>query len=258
MPVREQRFHILAIAQPTEVERRKHLDDMLSSLGMHYHLVKTSPPVPRTQWHDVGFNHQKSRAVLERDLTPGEVGCFLSHRNAWKKAASADCPSLILEGDAKLDQDSRNVCQKRAARPQTWELAMLYYSKCVPSVWQQQRLDDTFRLAKFANRRAYCLAAYMVTPEGARKLLELSDNFYLPADDFVSGGWIRKDLDMFAVVPKAAGLCDVQSNRSNLEFGRQQNKNRKHKKKDNTRLLRRLELYIRELGQRYRWPRKSL
>lgn len=258
MPAQKQHYNILAIAQPAEVERRKHLDEMLSSLGLQYQLVKTSPPVPQNQWHEVGFDHEKSRSILGRDLSSGEIGCFLSHRNAWKTAAESSTPSLILEGDAKLDQDSCNVCERLTQRPTSWELAMLYYSKCIPSVWQQQRLDDTFRLAKFANRRAYCLAAYIVTPEGAQKLLEMSEHFYLPADDFVSGGWVKKDLNMFAVIPQAASLCEIQSCHSNLEVGRQKNKKRKHKQKDNTRLLRRLELYLRELGQRYRWPRKSL
>ncbi|MCG8438556.1 MAG: glycosyltransferase family 25 protein [Pseudomonadales bacterium] len=258
MPPSKQPFNILAIAQPTEIERRKHLDEMLSGLGLHYKLVRTSPPVPQNRWREAGFNHQKSKSILGRDLSPGEIGCFLSHRNAWKEAARSNQPSLILEGDAKLDQDSAKVCELLSVPTRRWELAMLYYSKCVPSVWQQQRLDETFRLAKFANRRAYCLAAYMLTPEGAKKLLELSETFHLPADDFVSGGWIKKDLDMFAVVPKAAGLCSVQSSQSNLETGRQKNKNRKHKQKDNSRTLRKIELYLRELGQRYRWPRKSL
>jgi glycosyl transferase, family 25 len=254
----EQQYNILAIAQPTEVERRQHLDEMLSSLNMHYELVKTSPPVPSNQWLEVGFNHERSRALLGRDLSCGEIGCFLSHRAAWKVAAASDRPSLILEGDAQLDKSSRDVCEMLSDGRANWELAMLYYSKCIPSVWHQQRLDNTFRLAKFANRRAYCLAAYMLTPAGAKKLVELSESFHLPADDFVSGGWIRKDLDMFAIVPKAAGLCPVQSDKSNLEDARQQNKTRKHKKKDNNRFFRRLELYLRELGQRYRPPRKSL
>lgn len=254
----EQKYNILAIAQPTEVERRQHLNEMLSSLNMRYELVKTSPPVPSNQWLEVGFNHEKSRALLGRDLSHGEIGCFLSHRTAWKVAAASDRPSLILEGDAQLDEDSRHVCEILSDENDSWELAMLYYSKCIPSVWRQRRLDNTFRLAKFANRRAYCLAAYMLTPAGAKKLVELSETFYLPADDFVSGGWIRKDLDMFAIVPKAAGLCPVQSDKSNLEDDRQKNKTRKHKKKDNNRFFRRLELYLRELGQRYRPPRKSL
>lgn len=254
----EQPYNVLGIAQPTETERRHHLDEMLSGLGMHYELVKTSPPVHQNRWQEVGFNHQKSLAMIGRDLSPGEIGCFLSHRNAWMAAAESAKPSLILEGDAKLDPDSRRVTETLAARPHKWELAMLYYSKCVPSAWYQQRLDDDFILAKFANRRTYCLAAYMVTPEGARKLVELSQQFYLPADDFVSGGWIRKDLDMFAVVPKAAGLCQVQSSKSNLEEDRSKLHKRRRKQKDNTSLLRRLELFIREFGQRYRPPRKSL
>lgn len=258
MPINKQEYKVLVIAQPKETERRTHIQGMLSSLELDFSFTETSPPVEQNDWDRVGFDYKKSVKTLGRDLSAGEIGCFVSHRNAWKVAAEADSPCLILEGDAKLDQDSCNVCEQLSLRSMNWELAMLYYSKCVPSVWQQQRLDDTFRLAKFANRRAYCLAAYMVTPAGAQKLLDMSETFYLPADDFVSGGWIRKDLDMYAVVPQAAGLCEIQSCHSNLEVGRQKNKKRKHKKKDNTRLLRRLELYLRELGQRYRWPRKSL
>ncbi len=258
MPSSEQPYNVLGIAQPTETERRQHLDEMLSGLGMHYELVKTSPPVHQNRWQEVGFNHQKSLSLIGRDLSPGEIGCFLSHRNAWKAAAASDKPSVILEGDARLDPDSRRVIEMLSGRPGKWELAMLYYSKCVPSAWFQQRLDDDFILAKFANRRAYCLAAYMVTPSGAKKLVDLSEQFYLPADDFVSGGWIRKDLDMFAVVPKAAGLCEVQSGKSNLEEERSKLHKRRRKKKDESNLIRRLELFIREFGQRYRPPRKSL
>lgn len=258
MTVPDQAYNVLAIALPSERERRQHLADMLPALGMHYSLVETSPPVHPEQWDQVGFDHEKSFALLGRDLSPGELGCFVSHRNAWHEAARSDRPTLILEGDAALDEESREVCEQLASHTTNWELAMLYYSKCVPSVWCQQRINDSYRLAKFANRRAYCLAAYMVTPEGAAKLASLSERFYLTADDFVSGGWVRKDLDMFAVVPKAAGLCHIQSGKSSLEEGRQQLKQRKHKKKDNSRLLRRIELLLREFYQRYRPPRKSL
>src|SRR5690606_22948762 len=107
------------------------------------------------------------------------------------------------------------------------------------------------------NRRAYCLAAYMLNPAGAAKLLALSKNFYLPADDFVCGGWIRKDLNMFAVSPRAAGLCE-HAHQSTLEAGRIKRKQRKHKQKNNKKLSRRIELYLRGLYQRYRPPRKSL
>lgn len=250
-------FNVLAIALPTEVERRQHLAEMMSGLGITYALAETSPPVAPENWPDVGYDHEKSLTILGRDLSPAEIGCFLSHRNAWKTASESEKPTLILEGDALLNTDSVSVCQALTNNPADWELSMLYYSKCLPSVWQQQRITDTYRLAKFSNRRTYCLAAYMVSPAGARKLLALSESFYLPADDFVCGGWVRKDLNMFAVIPKAAGLCE-HAHQSTLEEGRLKRKQRKHKHKNNKKLSRRIELYLRELYQRYRPPRKSL
>ncbi|MGB1764422.1 glycosyltransferase family 25 protein [Alloalcanivorax xenomutans] len=250
-------FNVLAIAMPTEVARHQHLSEMMSKLGVPYSLVETSPPVASEHWLKVGYDQERSLAILGRDLSPAEVGCFLSHRNAWKAAAESDKPTLILEGDALLDTDSVAVCRALAETPNSWELAMLYYSKCLPSVWHQQQLTGAHRLVKFANRRTYCLAAYMLNPAGAAKLLALSKNFYLPADDFVCGGWIRKDLNMFAVSPRAAGLCE-HAHQSTLEAGRIKRKQRKHKQKNNKKLSRRIELYLRGLYQRYRPPRKSL
>ena len=37
-------FHVLAIALPTEVERRQHLAKMMDELGITYSLAETSPP----------------------------------------------------------------------------------------------------------------------------------------------------------------------------------------------------------------------
>lgn len=36
-------FHVLAIALPTEVERRQHLAKMMDELGITYSLAETSP-----------------------------------------------------------------------------------------------------------------------------------------------------------------------------------------------------------------------
>ena len=45
----------------------------------------------------------------QRPLRKTELACFLSHREAWKKAANSDTHSLILEDDAVLSPSSKDI-----------------------------------------------------------------------------------------------------------------------------------------------------
>ena len=49
-----------------------------------------------------GFDiyHQWIDPILKTKLTKGEVGCFLSHWEIWKKCVEKNEPILVLEDDA--------------------------------------------------------------------------------------------------------------------------------------------------------------
>ncbi|WP_300500899.1 hypothetical protein, partial [Marinobacter sp.] len=74
-------FNVLAIAMPTEVARHQHLSEMMSKLGVPYSLVETSPPVASEHWLKVGYDQERSLAILGRDLSPALVAGAPSYRS---------------------------------------------------------------------------------------------------------------------------------------------------------------------------------
>ena len=53
-----------------------------------------------------GFDTDKNwrDPLLNRVLTKGEIGCFLSHYKLWEECSEGDEPMLILEDDAVLSE----------------------------------------------------------------------------------------------------------------------------------------------------------
>lgn len=256
-----QTFNILVIAMKKETERRERIANNLQELGLHFRFldgVDLNVDGEQTP-ESLGYQPDKALQALRRQLTRAEIGCFASHREAWRCAAKSNKPTLILESDARLSQTSIQVLRALCTDPaSSWEMVMLNYHKCLPSLWQRHRIDDTHTLVKFANRRAYCLASYLLSPAGGDKLSAHSRMFYLTADDFTSGSWIDKDIDLYAVIPPCAGLTKL-AEESTIDDERQKAHNRPvHKKKNNQAPLRRLELAIRNLSKALRPPAKGL
>ena len=119
-----------------------------------------------------------------RTLTLGEVGCTLSHVLCWQQAAQADHPTLILEEDARL----RDGCEG-------WLPAVLDDLEMLPH-WDLCYLSQRNPLAqvgalvgRYIHRVSYqpiWTLAYLVSPQGAQRLLASPWNQYLvPSDDLI-------------------------------------------------------------------------
>lgn len=48
-------------------------------------------------------DQEAARILLRRDMSPGEIGCALAHRNVYKRILASDCEyAIVLEDDAVL------------------------------------------------------------------------------------------------------------------------------------------------------------
>lgn len=66
---------------------------------------------------------QGSRTVMGRDLTSGEVGCFLSHRKAAMQFLETDAElGVVLEDDVAVTSDSRACIASLSARWTTFPI----------------------------------------------------------------------------------------------------------------------------------------
>ncbi|MDX1802647.1 MAG: glycosyltransferase family 25 protein [Alcanivorax sp.] len=250
-------FNIIVIAMEREIDRKALIEESLNRAGVtRFSFINaTDGKDPEALNKVEGYDKEKALLIRGRELTPSEIACFNSHREAWHFVSNSDLPTLILESDACINKETIDVCKKICQQKKSeWEMVMLYYHECVPSFWKKHKINEKYKLVKFANKRAYISSSILLSPKGARKLLHHADSIYLPADDFMSGGYIDKDINLFAVSPRAARL-GILSEVSNIQDERE-TFSRKKKNKDS--ISYNAGLKLRNLIRALRRPPKGL
>ena len=127
---------------------------------------------------EMGFDTDKSwrDPILGRVLTWGEIGCFISHYQVWEMVANGEEPVLILEDDVVLDKKLREVEEHLG------DYELLYLTHVEMNKNGVKPINETLLQPCYP----YHLAAYILTPEGARKLInsDVKQNI-IPADEYV-------------------------------------------------------------------------
>jgi len=115
-----------------------------------------------------------SRLVKGCAFTPGQVGCWLSHRLAWEAAARApDGVALILEDDAVIGGGFLAELHAIEKATRTFEVVQLSFT-CVPGRKFHPIADGSgHRVIGRIFGKANGGGAYLVRSAGARKLLSI-------------------------------------------------------------------------------------
>eukprot|EP00658_Telonema_sp_P-2_P044598 TRINITY_DN3249_c0_g2_i3.p1 TRINITY_DN3249_c0_g2~~TRINITY_DN3249_c0_g2_i3.p1 ORF type:complete len:413 (-),score=76.32 TRINITY_DN3249_c0_g2_i3:97-1335(-) len=131
-----------------------------------------------------------------RSLTPGEVGCALSHVEVWRRVAqsTSDTPALVLEDDVILEPDvGLRLPGYLSQLPPQWELVYLGGLK----IGRHKRISPNLIVPECY----LCTHAYMISKSGARKLLDQLP-VTGPVDHFMSEQF--RSLLAYAMVPALA------------------------------------------------------
>ena len=123
----------------------------------------------KSGWRDPFFN---------RTINHGEVGCFLSHREAWIECINLDEPVLVLEDDAVfLDGYDEEYAES---------LIKQYGIVFLGHIEQKPELAKSIDSKLVVPNYPYNTHAYLITPETAKVLSEAehSQNI-IPADDYI-------------------------------------------------------------------------
>lgn len=122
-------------------------------------------------------------------LKPGEIGCFLSHRQIWADLQMRDADAaLIVEDDAGIDPD---IFHEAAILAQTHirELGYIQF-QTRPATGSTTLVDSAgpsrLIVPQMAGLRT---TAQLVSKEAAAHLLKLSDPIDRPVDTFVQSHW---------------------------------------------------------------------
>lgn len=153
------------------------------------------------------YNDKGAMDYLGRSLLAGEIGCTLSHIKIYSEMVNNDVPTaLILEDDAVLCKDFLIALSLCLEFSKSWDLILMghYYRfegnkeiESITSFWQQQKLSEKFKLKRLAGP-GLGTHGYLITNQGARKLLKELNPFYRPIDRYTTD---NKILNIYALLP---------------------------------------------------------
>ncbi len=138
-------------------------------------------------------NHFESKVRFTRELTKGEVGCFLSHRMCWKMLlSSGEDRALILEDDVEISVHAANYLLTDDWIPSDVKICQLNSPKrlSLGRIGRDKKIiDRDIILVQPRHPTPVGAFAYIISREAAEEALRLSHRLPAPVDDFLFSPW---------------------------------------------------------------------
>lgn len=146
----------------------------------------------------------------QRFLSRGELACCLSHRQALLNLLYSDAPyGVIMEDDVSLPADFARWISDPAIFPEGWELVRLSGSYHLPyRGWPVAQVHE--RMAYVSDRAPFGSACYLVSRDGAAKLLRSSRTFREPID-LLYGRQLKTGCQVHEILPYPVGWMDMET-----------------------------------------------
>src|SRR5574343_384069 len=158
----------------------------------------------KLDWLTTPYLSHKVKRLLGFELTPKEIGCYLSHLKAWQTCVEKNVPTLVLEDDFIVDPNLELVLSHLLSDSLDWDIVRLQ-ALCDSSDVLIADFDRS-RLVK-NNSDPLGATAYLVNPLSAKQLLTYSSEIYEPLDHFIEH-YEKHGLKMFAVKPYPITVAD--------------------------------------------------
>lgn len=192
------KVHVISLRRLPE--RAARVSSRLSTLGIAHELF---PAVDGSLAENLAWEQYDQAACIRRfgsSLLPSEIGCFASHFSLWQRCAQEGVPFLVLEDDVTLLDIFPCMAELAGARIQSRRLIRLSGLFDEPFRIVEDMGDAT--LARFL-KGPMGSQAYMLSPEGAKALVEAASVWDEPLDHFLDRFWAHGVLP-YAILPFAA------------------------------------------------------
>lgn len=193
-------------------ERRAFMEMQLNAIGLDFEVfaavdgrLLTSEELAKS------YDAELALTTLGRDLTPGEIGCALSHLAVYRKIIADDLPfALIFEDDALIGSQFPDVCERvlQMMDPLASETVLFIHAQKY-SNWRSRAINKTHKLVPAVD--AYCAHGYLVTQAAAKKMLATLYPVHNVADCW---NYLMKSkiIKVMAVVPYCIGHAPFSKN----------------------------------------------
>lgn len=196
-------LQILVISLNHSKARRAKVASEMAKTGLKWSFVDAMDG-SKLDISRVAYDATKVRRLLGFELTPQEIGCYLSHMKCWQACVDTDRPTLIFEDDFVVRSHFEAVLKTLVDDYRDWQIVRL------------QALCDSGH-APVADFGGYQLVkndsdplgatAYLINPASARVLLEGSTEIYEPLDHYIEHHE-KHGQQMLAVLPYPVTVVD--------------------------------------------------
>ncbi len=187
---------VLVISMQGSTQRRTRMSAQLDELALDWSfldaVIGTSlNPLPKE------YDASTREKLYGYPMSPGELGCFFSHRLAWTQCSTLGMTCLILEDDTELLPSFPRAMKIALSISPHWDLFRMHGIRD-GQTYPIKRFDDLMLLENLQDPSSS--AAYLCSPKAALQLLKASESFAVPIDDFLEFRF-QHDLRILAIKP---------------------------------------------------------
>ncbi len=153
------------------------------------------------------YNAKRATKEYGRELSAGEIGCTLSHKNIYRKMVSDNIEqALVFEDDITFDHRIHDALASISNFPKDWECVLLHYHRNNPfskryciSFYDRKVVGKGLKTVRFTDLM-HSTGAYIINLAGARKLLaDLEEGIYKPIDHYTGD---EHDVNLYGMHPR--------------------------------------------------------
>lgn len=194
------KFKVFLINLDESIDRLAFCQKQFAKYGIDFERVEAvSGRDLSSEQIDQFYDRKRNRTSYKKELSIGELGCYLSHRKCWEKIVEEQLDyAVILEDDiiiSSVFKDFSMLFEKLY----NWDFVRLAFSTRNVPVVQSHSLIDKYNLVYYKKVPINTLAQ-AVSYEGAKKLLNVTAKVYRPIDADLKHYW-EKVVSIPAIYP---------------------------------------------------------
>lgn len=169
-------------------DRLENMDRQLSALNISYKRVGAvdGKALTDSEIDDVTVD-RKYRKIWYRNLTRGEIGCFLSHRKCWELiVAGSENFGCIIEDDVLLSPKVKEFIKNELWIPEGVHLIQLsHLGRGGVLISDEIDLNNKFGLVRVIKPHHIGTQGYLIDKKAASEALRLTRKIESPVDEFL-------------------------------------------------------------------------
>lgn len=199
-------IQILVISLARSLDRRVKVQQEMEKISIPWEFLDAVDGSSLKQ-PPVEYKAQKVKRLQGYFLTPNEIGCYLSHKEAWRRCVKENILTLVLEDDFILSPEFESTLAALLSALSAWSFVRLQGLYEVPS--QPIEVLNNIQLVRNIGD-AVGATAYLLKPEVAQTLIGASSDIYEPVDHFLEH-YQKHGLEFLAVRPYPVDITRVKS-----------------------------------------------